>query len=265
MRWLILGGGWRAWGRGLLAVLFYFCLEGLKHLVLVSLAGFSPCPPRRAKPCFSNVPGPFRPLGSRRWPWEGSAWSRGYVVTAPDSGHPHRGSRDGTDATIRAFHRQAGLIRPRVPLLIKGAHRHPDPGRRRQCRPGRPHLPARGRTGLAFGPKKLGLTARERRILLLAGAAGGTGGHFPRAPLGGAITAVEVLYAEDFEAEALLPAVVSSVVAYALFTFVFGAEAIIQDPWLPLLTTCANCRSNLALAVVGGPGGQALHRHLQVF
>ena len=77
--------------------------------------------------------------------------------------------------------------------------------------------------------RKLHLTARERRILLLAGAAGGLGAIF-RAPLGGALTAVEVIYSEDFEAEALLPAIVSSVVAYTLFTFFFGRHAIIQTP-----------------------------------
>ena len=77
--------------------------------------------------------------------------------------------------------------------------------------------------------QKLHLTARQRRILLLAGAAGGLGAIF-RAPLGGAITAVEVLYSEDFEAEAMLPAVVSSVVAYTLFAFVFGGKAILEAP-----------------------------------
>ncbi|MBG3877041.1 chloride channel protein, partial [Desulfovibrio oxamicus] len=69
----------------------------------------------------------------------------------------------------------------------------------------------------------------ERRILMLAGAAGGLGAVF-RAPLGGALTAIEVLYREDFESEALLPAVLSSVVSYSLFTFVFGTAPIFGIP-----------------------------------
>jgi len=77
--------------------------------------------------------------------------------------------------------------------------------------------------------QKLGLTARERRLLLLAGAAGGMGAIF-RAPLGGALTAVEVIYREDFEAEAILPAVMSSVTAYSVFTFFFGTEHILAAP-----------------------------------
>ena len=73
---------------------------------------------------------------------------------------------------------------------------------------------------------KLGLSTRERRILLLAGAAGGLGAIF-RAPLGGALTAIEVIYREDFEAEAVLPAVLSSVVAYSIFALIFGTDPIL--------------------------------------
>ena len=63
----------------------------------------------------------------------------------------------------------------------------------------------------------------------MAGAAGGLGAIF-KAPLGGALTAVEVIYREDFEAEAILPAVLSSVTAYSIFTLVFGTEPIFGIP-----------------------------------
>ena len=69
----------------------------------------------------------------------------------------------------------------------------------------------------------------ERRLLLLAGAAGCLGAIF-RAPLGGALTAIEVIYREDFEAEAILPAVMSSVVSYSIFTFFYGTEPIFGIP-----------------------------------
>jgi CIC family chloride channel protein len=80
---------------------------------------------------------------------------------------------------------------------------------------------------------KLGLSARDRRILLLAGAAGGLGAIF-RAPLGSAITAIEVLYLEDFESDALIPCVLSSVTAYVLFVTLLGGAQIFAVPSLPI-------------------------------
>jgi chloride channel protein, CIC family len=69
--------------------------------------------------------------------------------------------------------------------------------------------------------KLVKMGARARRTLLLAGAAGGLGAIF-RAPLGGAITAVEVLYKEDFESDSLVPCIISSVTAYTLFSSFVG-------------------------------------------
>ena len=62
--------------------------------------------------------------------------------------------------------------------------------------------------------------ARARRTLLLAGAAASLGTIF-QAPLGGAITAIEMVYKEDIESDALIPAIISSVSAYFLLSF-FG-------------------------------------------
>ncbi len=67
----------------------------------------------------------------------------------------------------------------------------------------------------------LKMGARAQRTLLLAGAAGGLGAIF-RAPLGGALTAIEVLYKEDFESDALVPCIISSVTAYTVFSSVVG-------------------------------------------
>ena len=41
-----------------------------------------------------------------------------------------------------------------------------------------------------------------------------------------AIAAVEVLYREDFETDALVPCVISSVTAYSIFTGIFGFQPI---------------------------------------
>lgn len=69
--------------------------------------------------------------------------------------------------------------------------------------------------GSLFG-RFVKMGARAQRTLMLSGAAGGLGAIF-RAPLGGAITAVEVLYKEDFESDALIPCIIASVTAYTTF------------------------------------------------
>ncbi len=64
------------------------------------------------------------------------------------------------------------------------------------------------------------ITARERRLLLVAGTAAGLAAMFGT-PLGAALLATEVLYEHDFESEALIPALLASVVAYSVFLKVF--------------------------------------------
>jgi len=71
----------------------------------------------------------------------------------------------------------------------------------------------------------LKMGARARRTMMVAGAAGGLGAIF-RAPLGGALTAVEVLYKEDLETDALTPAILSSVTAYTVFCAANGFEHV---------------------------------------
>lgn len=223
MRWLVLGVV-AGLGSGTLAIAFHAGLEGLSHLLQVHLAGLA-LPHPSGEQLIGGPAGPSRP-------WLIPVFTTavglvtGLLVTRfiPKS---LEGVTDGTDAMIKAFHTQGGLIRPAVPALKSGTAilTIAAGGSAGQEGP-------ISQLGAGFGSllaQKLGLTARQRRILLLAGAAGGLGAIF-RAPLGGAITAVEVLYCEDFESEALLPAVVSSVVAYTLFAFVFGGQAILATP-----------------------------------
>jgi CIC family chloride channel protein len=66
----------------------------------------------------------------------------------------------------------------------------------------------------AWAARRLGLTVRDRRILLAAGIAGGIAAVF-RAPLAAAIFAAEVLYrGPDLEADVLIPAFIAAVVGY---------------------------------------------------
>ena len=67
----------------------------------------------------------------------------------------------------------------------------------------------------------LRLDDHERRILVVAGAAAGTGAIF-RTPLGAALFSVEVLYRDDFESDAIVPSILASVTGYSIFTTIFG-------------------------------------------
>ncbi|MGE4159151.1 MAG: chloride channel protein [Planctomycetota bacterium] len=67
----------------------------------------------------------------------------------------------------------------------------------------------------------------DRRILMLAGVAGGVGAVF-KAPLGGALLAAEMVGARDgFAHRAVVPGVISSVTAYSVFTSLVGHEKIL--------------------------------------
>ena len=125
----------------------------------------------------------------------------------------------GTDAMIDAFHNIRGQIRPIVApvkalttiitLASGGAAGQQGP------------LVQIGASLGSWLGATLKLSTSQRRILLLAGTAGGLGAIF-RAPLGAAIASVEVLYREDFESDALIPCVISSFVAYSIYMGVFG-------------------------------------------
>lgn len=74
------------------------------------------------------------------------------------------------------------------------------------------------------------LSNREKRILMIAGLAAGIGAIF-RAPMGAAIFATEVLYKEaDFEYEALMASAISSIIAYSIFSSLFGWERMFSVP-----------------------------------
>ena len=134
----------------------------------------------------------------------------------------------GTDALIRAFHRGGGLIRTRVPFIksIASIITIGTGGSAGQEGP-------IAQIGAGFGSflaRILKLSADERRLLVLAGAAGGIGAIF-RAPLGGALFGVEVLYATAaIESAALLPCLSSSIIAYSTFALFITPEPIFIVP-----------------------------------
>jgi len=132
----------------------------------------------------------------------------------------------GTDSVIRAFHKQKGEIRARIPI-VKGICSALTIGTGGSAGKEGPIA----QIGAGFGSTLatlLRLSVQDRRILMLAGVAGGIGAIF-KAPLGGALFAAEVLYREpDFEHDAVIPGVISSVTAYSVLTAVEGHARILE-------------------------------------
>src|SRR4051794_31096872 len=159
----------------------------------------------------------------------------------------------GTDAMIRAFHRGGEVIRGRVPL-IKGVASIVTIGSGGSAGQEGPIAQIGAGFGSLLG-RLLRLSTSECRLLVLAGAAGGIGAIF-RAPLAGAIFAGEVLYSSAaMEANALLPCLASSIVAYSTFALFITPRPIFIVPEfafhglrdLPLFALLA-----VACAAVGG-------------
>ena len=129
----------------------------------------------------------------------------------------------GGDASIRAFHYEGGIVRRRV-LLIKPLASVASLGTGGAGGREGPTMLIGAAIGSTVG-RYLSLGARERRILMVAGVAGGISAVF-RTPLGAALLAIEFLYRDDFESEALIPAVLSSVIAYSVALSVFGTKPL---------------------------------------
>lgn len=136
----------------------------------------------------------------------------------------------GTDAMIESFHKKKGVVRTRVPIIktIASAITIGSGGSAGKEGP----IAQIGSGFASFLGSLLKIDTRDRRIMLLAGAAGGISAIF-KAPLGASLFATEVLYREpEFEFEAIIPSIVSSIVAYAVFTLVHGWETLFHIPRL---------------------------------
>jgi chloride channel protein, CIC family len=208
------------------ALFFYFATNSVEHLTLGTIGNFHP-PLEGAPESSFNYFIDSLSVPHRWWlfvlPAIGGLFS-GWLVYkfAPEAeGH-------GTDGALEAFHRKGGVIRGRVPIIktiasIVTIGTGGSAGREGPI----------AQIGAGFGSfmaTKLGLSVTDRRILLLAGMAGGVGATF-RSPLGGALFAVEVLYRDpEFEHEGLIPCIISSIVAYSLFGAVTGWEPLLETP-----------------------------------
>jgi CIC family chloride channel protein len=207
---------------GLGAIAFVWALEFVKYYVLGVWTGYNSAAPSGELRLFPEVITPFR-----RWllffiPTIGGIVS-GLIVflIAPEAeGH-------GTDAAISSYHFKRGEVRARVPIVkaVASAITIGTGGSGGREGP-------IAQIGAGFGSilaKGLGLSIYERRILLASGMAAGIGAVF-HAPLAGALFAAEVLYKEmDMEYEVIVPAIISSVIAYAVFASVFGWDPLFES------------------------------------
>ncbi len=224
---------------GLGAVILTWGIDGATSLFMLGGAGF--IPPGHGHPWATTWRAPVRP-----WTFLIILPAAGLLVGwlierfAPEAeGH-------GTDAVIRAYHRDRAMVRSRVvPVKLLASLLTIGSG----GSAGREGPVAQ--VGGGFGSslaRVLGLAAGERRMLVIAGMAGGIGGMF-RAPLGGALFAIEVLYSEnEFESEALIPALISSIVSYVVTTSLTGWGTIFQVPPIGF----ANPRELVAYLLLGG-------------
>jgi CIC family chloride channel protein len=200
----------------------YLCQVGL-HFFMDVAAGYRPPSPAGEHHLFPPTDRIFN-----RWillflPAFGGIISGWLVYTFAPEAEGH-----GTDAAINAFHNAGGFIRGRVPVIktIASAVTLTTGGSGGREGP-------IAQIGAGFGSflaTKLQLSNRERRIMMAAGIGAGVGSIF-RAPLAGALFAAEVLYRDpEFESEVIIPAGISSVVAYCLFCLVFGWGSLFESP-----------------------------------
>jgi CIC family chloride channel protein len=205
---------------GLGALAFDELLSRVAHLTMVTWAQLDVPRPHGDASEFAG------PVGAtRRWllvvlPILGGLVSGLLVKTfAPEA------EGTGTDGYIDAFHNKGGVMRGRVPLIKSLATLATLATGGSAGKEG-PTAQIGAGIGSALG-RFIKMGARARRTLMVAGAAAGLGAIF-RAPLGGALTAVEVLYKEDLETDALTPAVLASVTAYTIFCSIRGFSHVFE-------------------------------------
>ena len=208
---------------GLGSVIFHYLCQVGSHFFMDMMAGYRPPAPAGEHHLFPPTSTSFH-----RWillflPAFGGILSGWLVYTFAPEAEGH-----GTDAAIEAYHNKGGYMRGRIPIIktIASAITLTTGGSGGREGP-------IAQIGAGFGSflaTKLNLSERERRIMLAAGIGAGVGSIF-RAPLAGALFASEVLYRDpEFESEVIIPAGISSVVAYCLFCIVFGWGSLFDSP-----------------------------------
>jgi CIC family chloride channel protein len=197
---------------GLGGIAFQLVEQTVFRVTAQGIAGFSPAEAAGDRRLFSDPGRPFSPVLLLATLGGGGLLAGALVQTFAPEAEGH-----GTDAAIESFHHKRGYIRPIVPVikLFASAITIGTGGSGGREGP-------IAQIGAGFGSTLAGwlsLPARDRRILMAAGLGAGVGAMF-RAPLAGALFAAEILYRDaDLETEVLVPAAVSSIVGYAVYSY----------------------------------------------
>ncbi len=207
---------------GLMGAGFFAMLELVQRLLLEDLGGYRPL---RASgetflPEIGHL-GHFRPWLVALLPALGALVGGICSQLAPET------YGGGGDAMINAFHHGDGHIRKRVSWVKTLASIFTLGTGGSGGREG-PTMHIGGALGSLCG-RLLRVSVAERRILMVSGVAAGIAAVF-RTPLGAALLAVEVLYRDDFESDALIPAVLASVTAYSVVISIFGESTLFAHP-----------------------------------
>lgn len=227
---------------GIGAIVFFRLLISVQHLALGGIEGHYP--PAAGSEIISHAP----QLPTRWWTVPIVPAVGGLLCGILVYGLAPEAEGHGTDALVRAFHRMSGRIRGRVPFVktvasILTIGTGGSAGREGPI----------AQIGAGFGSylaTRFGLSERDRRLLMLAGAAGGIGAIF-RAPLGGALFVSEVLYSSTaLEAAAVIPSFISSITAYTVFSIVFGPGLAFKTPANLQFTNAAELPFYLVFALL---------------
>jgi CIC family chloride channel protein len=215
-KWIVLGGiiGIVA---GVGAIAFVTFLEIATHFFLGTIAGATPLSPFGE----GNMQASYVVL--RPWALPLVVGIGGLISGLLVFGLAPEAEGHGTDAAIAAVHHGPKGIRGRVSIvkMLASAITIGSGGSG-----GREGPTAQISAGFgSFLARALDLTPADARIAVTVGIASGIGAIF-RAPLGGAVLGAEILYREDFEVSALIPSVLASIVAFAVFGVVKGFSPI---------------------------------------
>lgn len=237
---------------GLGAIAFQVLSQVVSHYTISMIAGYAPMEAAGEHHYLHTTPGEFQPWLLVAVMVGGGLLSGWLVYTFAPEAEGH-----GTDAAIKAFHHDRGIIRKRIPVIktLASAITLGTGGSGGREGP-------IAQIGAGFGSylaTRLKLSSRDRRIMLAAGMGAGIGAIF-RAPLAGAIFAGEILYKDaDLESDVIVPSAISSIIGYSVYSLSLPAERRFQplfgDPakFLPPapLELVAFAVLSLVLVVVG--------------
>ncbi len=241
---------------GLGAIAFSYACSAASHFFLDVAAGYRPAVPSGEDEYFEHSDTAFS-----LWLLPVVAAIGGLLSGVVVYWFAREAKGHGTDSAIDAYHNREGHVPLRVSLvkIVASALTIGSGGSGGREGP-------IAQIGAGFGSylaSLFRLSARERRIMLASGMGAGVGSIF-HAPLAGALFAAEIMYSDaEFESDALIPAAVSTIVAYCVFCLHSGFGPLFETPDLALhsvwelvpytvLALCVTVASGLFVVVFYG-------------